>query len=424
MPVSGRKKFPKGTISLGKPDFIPVLLGSDVNVYGMARSFHEAYGIPSVAIGKARLNATSNSRIVSVEVAEPNLEDDAVFCKTLIDFAARYPKDQTLLLVPCGDNYIKLLVRNQEALRPYYRFECISEELLMRLSIKESFYEVCTEHGFAFPKTTTCSYENYKSVELPFDFPVIIKPSNSVAYWNCKFPHKKKVFVAQNKAEFDAILDAIYGSSYKDHLILQEYIPGDDAQMRVMNCYCGSDKKVKLIALGHALLEEHSPEGIGSYAAIINTRDDALNEQMKNFLEGIGYVGFANFDMKLDPRDGKYKLFEMNLRQGRSSFFVTAAGYNLAKWLADDVIYHKEQPLTVADRKVLWSIIPKGVIFRYVADESLKAEAKALIRAGKYCQSLYYKPDMSAKRLVFWLKNQFHYYQKYKRYFGNKGLTD
>ena len=409
---------------MSKTDFIPVLLGSDVNVYGMARSFHEAYGIPSVAIGKGRLNATSNSRIVSVEVVEPNLEDDEVFCKTLIDFAGRYPKEQTLLLVPCGDNYIKLLVRNQDKLRPYYRFECISEELLMRLSIKESFYEVCTEHGFAFPKTTACSYENYKNVELPFDFPVIIKPSNSVAYWNCKFPHKKKVFVAQNKEEFTAILNAIYGSSYKDHLILQEYIPGDDSQMRVMNCYCGSDKKVKLIALGQALLEEHSPEGIGSYAAIINTRDDALAQQMKDFLEGIGYVGFANFDMKLDPRDGKYKLFEMNLRQGRSSFFVTASGYNLAKWLADDVIYRKEQPLTIADNKVLWSIIPKGVIYRYVADESLKAQAKALIKEGKYCQSLYYKPDMSMKRRIGWLKNQFHYYQKYKRYFGNKGLTD
>ena len=409
---------------MSKTDFIPVLLGSDVNVYGMARSFHEAYGIPSVAIGKGRLNATSNSRIVSVEVVEPNLEDDEVFCKTLMDFAGRYPKEQTLLLVPCGDNYIKLLVRNQDKLRPYYRFECISEELLMRLSIKESFYEVCTEHGFAFPKTTACSYENYKNVELPFDFPVIIKPSNSVAYWNCKFPHKKKVFVAQNKEEFTAILNAIYGSSYKDHLILQEYIPGDDSQMRVMNCYCGSDKKVKLIALGQALLEEHSPEGIGSYAAIINTRDDALAQQMKNFLEDIGYVGFANFDMKLDPRDGKYKLFEMNLRQGRSSFFVTASGYNLAKWLADDVIYRKEQPLTIADNKVLWSIIPKGVIYRYVADESLKAQAKALIQEGKYCQSLYYKPDMSMKRRIGWLKNQFHYYQKYKRYFGNKGLTD
>ena len=407
-----------------KQDFIPVLLGSDVNVYGMARSFHEAYGISSVAIGKGRLGATSNSRIVSVEVVEPNLEDDQVFCDTLIQFAARYPKDQTLLLVPCGDNYIKLLVRNQDKLRPYYRFECIDEELLMRLSIKESFYKVCTEHGFAFPKTTTCTFENYKTVKLPFDFPVIIKPSNSVAYWNCKFSHKKKVFVAENKQEFDAILDAIYGSSYKDHLILQEYIPGDDSNMRVMNCFSGKDKKVKLIALGNALLEEHSPEGIGSYAAIINSVDKELSERMKNFLEGIGYVGFSNFDMKYDPRDGQYKLFEMNLRQGRSSFFVTAAGYNLAKFLADDVIYNKPMDCVVASNKVLWTIIPKKIIFQYVKDPKVKEEARRLIKEKKFCRSLYYAPDRNIKRRIYFAQNQMSYYQKYRKYFGNKGLHE
>ena len=61
------------------PDFLPVLLGSDMNVYGMARSFHQAYGIKSVAVGKGMLGATSHSRIVSVEAVEPNLEDDKVF---------------------------------------------------------------------------------------------------------------------------------------------------------------------------------------------------------------------------------------------------------------------------------------------------------------------------------------------------------
>ena len=410
---------------MSKIDFQPVLLGSDINVYGMARSFHEEYGISSVAIGKGVLPPCTASRIVSVEVVEPDLEDDEVFVKTLLDFSRRYEKSgKKLLLVPCGDNYIKLLVRNRDKLRGVYEFECISEELLMRLSIKESFYKVCTEHGFSFPKTTSCTCDNYKETELPFDFPVIIKPSNSVAYWNCSFPHKKKVFVAQSKEEYDAILEAIYSSSYQDTLILQEYIPGDDSNMRVMNCYCGRDKKVKLIALGNALLEEHSPEGIGSYAAIINGLDEKLNEQMKGFLESIGYVGFANFDMKFDQRDGTYKLFEMNLRQGRSSFFVTAAGYNLAKWLVDDVIYRKDMPCTVATNKVLWTIIPLKIIFKYVRSESAKAEARALIRAKKVCHSYLYSKDASVKRRINYLKNQYNYFKKYKRYFGNKALRD
>jgi len=407
--------------------FIPVLLGSDVNVYGMARSFHEVYGdygVTCLAIGKKALGATSDSKIVKVVKTEPDIENDEVFVKTLIDFAEELKSDKQLLLVPCGDNYIKLLVRNQAALKSYYTFSCIDEELLMRLSIKESFYEVCTEHGFLFPKTTTCSVENYKDIELPFDFPVIIKPSNSVAYWNCTFPHKKKVFLANDKSEFDAILEAIYSSSYQDHLILQEYIPGDDNQMRVMNCYCGKDKKVKLIALGHALLEEHSPEGIGSYAAIMNTVDRELAAQMREFLEDIGYVGFANFDMKLDPRDGKYKLFEMNLRQGRSSFFVTAAGYNLATFLVNDLILNQPMGCVIAEEPALWSIIPKSIIFKYVKDKELKAEARQLIREKRFVHSFKYEPDMSFKRWIYYVKNQLNYVKKYKKYFGNKGLHE
>ena len=404
--------------------FVPVLLGSDINVYGMARSFHEAYGLHSVAIGKGRLGATSNSHIVSVEVVEPRLEEDEVFCKTLIEFAGRYSSETPLLLVPCGDNYTKMLARNQEALKPYYHFACIDEELLMRLSMKESFYALCDQYGFAYPKTTTVTVNNYEDFEVPFAFPVVIKPSNSVAYWNCHFPHKKKVFVAETAEEFRAIVTAIYGSSYRDHLIIQEYIPGDASHMRVMNCYCGKDGKVRLIALGQALLEEHSPEGIGRYAAIVPTEDRQLARQMKQFLEEIGYVGFANFDFKLDSRDGQYKLFEMNPRQGRSSFFVTAEGYNLAQFLVEDVLLDKPQECVIANGETLWTLIPKHIIFEYVKDPELLAKARGLIRRGKLCKSLYYKKDRSFKRWIYFHKNQASYFKKYARYFGNKSLRD
>ena len=404
-------------------DLLPVLLGSDANVYGMARSFYMEYGVTSLAIGKGALAATANSRLVKMAVVEPDLEDDAVFVRTLTDFAKAHT-GKTLVLVSCGDNYTGLMARARAALEPYYKFACPTPELVAELDTKEFFYQACERHGLSYPRTFGCTNENYKTVELPFPFPCIIKASNSVAYWNCKFPHKKKVFVAYNKEEFDAITAAIYSSSYQDNLVLQEYIPGDDNCMRVLNCYSGLDHKVKLMALGRPLLEEQTPEGIGNYAAIMNVRDDELMEKMKAFLEDVGWEGFSNFDMKYDARDGKYKLFEMNPRQGRSSFFVTASGYNLAKWLVEDVVEHKEQDLTIADAHHLWMIAPAGIIKKYLKDEALLAEAKELMRQGKVSHQLFCKEDAGLKRRIWYIKNQLNNYRKYKRYFGNKSLVD
>ena len=48
-------------------EFTPILLGSDINVYGMARSFNEAYGIRVKALADVQLAATRYSKIVDVE---------------------------------------------------------------------------------------------------------------------------------------------------------------------------------------------------------------------------------------------------------------------------------------------------------------------------------------------------------------------
>lgn len=403
--------------------FLPVLLGSDANVYGMARSFYMKYGIPSACVCKRRLIATQNTRLLSHVVVEPRLEEDEVFVKTLVDFAKAH-SDLPLVLQSCADGYTILLARNRQALAPYYRFACPQLETVLALDIKENFYKACEAHGLSYPKTAHCTAENYKTVELPFEFPCIIKPSNSMAYWNCEFPHKKKVFLAQDRQEFDEITAAIYSSSYQDPLILQEYIPGDDNCMRVLNCYSGLDHKVKLMALGRPLLEEQTPEGIGNYAAILSVEDDALMEKMKAFLEDMEWEGFSNFDMKYDSRTGEYKLFEMNPRQGRSSFFVTASGYNLAKWLVEDVVEGKPLELTIAHTQSLWMIAPFGVIKKYLKDPQLLQESIRLKKAGKASHQLFCKEDFSFKRLIWYIKSQLNYYRKTARYYGNKSLKD
>lgn len=404
---------------MAEQPFLPILIGSDMNAYGMARAFYEAYGIKAIVVGRAHLTATQNSHILHFKQVL-NLKEN--FVEEMKKLAKEY-EHKDLLLMGCGDDYVKLIIKNKPALEQYFTVPYIDETLMDRILLKENFYKMCEKYNFSYPKTDTCTFETYENFQVKFEYPIIIKASNSVAYWACKFPGKKKVFVAHDEAEKNAILKAIYSSSYKDHLIIQEFIPGDDSYMRVLNAYVATDGKVKLMCLGNPILEEHSPEGIGSYAAIITTYDKDLMDQVRFFLEDIGFTGIANFDMKYDYRDGKYKLFEINLRNGRSSYYVTAAGYNLMQYVADDRMLHIQQECTYANNEHLWSIIPNGVLFKYAQNDELKAKARKLIKEGKATNSLFYKEDMNFKRWYKLTLNSLNYYRKYKKYFNNKGLS-
>lgn len=414
---------------VSKIDFIPVLLGGDANAYGMARSFFEEYGIASRAIGKGAFHICKNSRIMTFEVTEPRLEEDEVFVKTLLDYAAARTKERPetpLLLVPCGDNYTKMLVRNQDALREAYRFCIMSPEQFDLVSTKERFYGTCEKYGLEFPQTAEITPETAEGFQPPFDFPIIVKPSNSVAYWNCDYPGKKKVFVVQNADELARITKGVYSSSYHDNLIVQDFVPGDDSRMRVMNCYSDTAGRVKMMCLGDVLLEEHTPLGIGSYGAIMTGYNEQINAQIKGFLEEIGYVGFSNFDLKFDVRDGSYKLFEINPRQGRSSYFTTASGKNLARYLVRDVIEGEDHPIDIAtlDDEVLWTMVPLSVIRTYVSEPDVLARAERLIGAGKVSRSYICPEDRSLSRWLSYQVNQRNYRRQYKECFNHRGIDD
>ena len=395
--------------------FLPVLLGSDMNAYGMARSFYEAYGIKPLVLGRSHLTATQDSHILQFQEID-RLNEQEVFAPALAEVAKKYA-DKKLLLLACGDDYAKLIIKNKPALQEHFTVPYIDESLMDEILLKENFYKMCDRYDFKYPGTTTVTADNYENFTPPFAYPIILKASNSVEYWACKFPGKKKVFVAHDEAEKTAILKAIYSSTYQDTMIIQEFIPGDDSYMRVLNAYVGKDGKVKLMCLGNPILEEHSPEGIGSYAAIVTTYDKDLMDQVRFFLEDIGYTGFANFDMKYDAKVGVYKLFEMNLRAGASSHYVTASGYNLMQYMVDDHLLGIHHERTYVQTKHIWSLLPPKTLLKYMRNEKLKIEAKRLMKEGRYTDALLYKKDVNIKR---WIKLKLYnryLHVKYHKYF-------
>jgi D-aspartate ligase len=187
--------------------------------------------------------------------------------------------------------------------------------------------------------------------------------------------------------------------------------------MRVLTCYSDQRGKVTLAALGQVLLEEHTPKGIGNHAAIIAGAQAPIVKVLTSFLEQIGYVGFSNFDIKHDPRDGTYKVFELNARQGRSNFYVTGSGYNLARYLVEDRIRGESRDLTVATNEILWLVIPKKVAFANVTDESLRSRMRALSRQGKVVNPLFYRGDYHPRRMASILRSQLRHSGNYKRYY-------
>ena len=53
------------------PDFDVVLLGTDIGIYGLARAFHERYGIVSTVISRVIAGPIKNSRIIdTIDIGE------------------------------------------------------------------------------------------------------------------------------------------------------------------------------------------------------------------------------------------------------------------------------------------------------------------------------------------------------------------
>ena len=402
-----------------KVNFVPLLFAGDINVYSMARAFHEAYDIKPYVYGKYPTGPCWGSTIMHY-TPNPKADEQDTFLQLVLDFAAAH-KDEKVLLLGCGDSYVRLISANKGNFPENVEAPYIDLDLMDQLIHKEKFYELCEKVGVDYPDTFVHKKDRALDIELPFGGPFIIKPSNGIEYWRHPYATQKKVYKVATREEVTSVLGDIYGSGYEDSVIIQNFIPGDDTYMRVLTNYSDKNGKVKMMCLGHVLLEEHTPHGLGNHAVIITEHNETIEKQYKALLEELHYTGFSNFDIKYDSRDGKFKAFEINTRQGRSNYYVTGAGANLAEIVTRDRIFGEELEETVVTNESLWWVVPKGVAKNYIAGEDYQARMKALVKAGKVVNPLFYsadKKDVKGKLALY--KSQLGHFVKYHKYLGKK----
>ncbi|MDR2087910.1 MAG: ATP-grasp domain-containing protein, partial [Clostridiales Family XIII bacterium] len=396
----------------------PLLFAADINVYSVARAFHEQYGLRSKAFGKALSGPCAHSRIVDYTSVRDADRQDVLLA--LVNDFARAHRDRKILVIGCGDSYVRSISANRGAYGENVIAPGPDLALLDILTHKERFYDLCRKNGVDYPDTFVHRAHMGRDYELPFGGPFIVKPSNGVAYWEHPFAGQNKVFKVQTRAEVDDVLDRIYASGYADSNIIQNFIPGDDSFMRVLTDYSDRNGRVRLSCMGHVLLEEHTPHGIGNHAVILTEYNETVQTQFAKLLEDLRYTGFSNFDLKYDRRDGRLKVFELNARQGRSNYYVTGAGENIARCLVEDLICERDlQPKFVTARS-LWMVVPRRVAFSFVPRTPYHAEMKRLMREGRCVNPLLCKADGGLRRRFAVGKNLLSHFFKFRKYYGKK----
>ena len=404
-------------------DFDVVLIGTDINAYYMARNFHEAYNIKPYVVGRVPMNFTSLSNILKLQIVE-NLIEGNNFTETLVNLAKKINKEK-IILIGCNDDYASLIIENKEILSKYYLFNYVEKDLLEKLVYKENFYNAFKDSELDLPKTyiydikSKNSFNTLEKEISKFMYPIILKVSNVIEYHQHEFEGQAKIYKLNNFDEVKKVITNIKNSGYSDKLIIQEFIPGDDSMLFDSVFYCSSKGDVQLQSFGQIGLQEHTKTGIGNLTVVINgynefNNTEEIQKKLKKFLEKINFKGACEFDLKYDVRDNKFKVFEINTRQARSSYYLTKAGYNLATYFVDDLIYNKKKKFVFIENKVLLSFVPKFVIKHFINNKKYKKQALKLWKKDTYTNPLVYKKDMPIKRRIWLFIRSLNYIKKYK----------
>lgn len=410
---------PTPTAAAPIDDLQPVVLGGDIGAYSVARAFHEAYGVRSVVVSTVLTGVVRHSAFIT-NVVEPDITHAPTAVARLREIAAQHA-GRRLILLGSADWLVRIIVENRDQLEDLYTIPYVDRETLDLVTDKENFGRLCLELGLGHPTTVVhdCRVPGAPDTD-GLRFPVIAKTADTAAYHEVEFPGKKKVFTVDTAAELAELMERVRLSGYQGSFIIQDLIPGDDSGMRILTCYCDRAGRVRFSSFGHVLLEEHTPGALGNPAGIITQGDPELVAQATRLLEHIGWTGYANFDLKYDPRDGRTVFFELNPRLGRSNFYVTAAGRNTVELYVREHLQGLDPlpPGAAAENTTehLYTVLPRRLLLRYVLDPALRRRTAALFR-GHTTNPLWYRAERDPRRLWYVAVAQLNQFRKYRTYY-------
>ncbi|MFE9172409.1 carboxylate--amine ligase [Streptomyces kebangsaanensis] len=214
------------------------------------------------------------------------------------------------VLVPTDEEAAVLIAEHQDELGSRFLFPRVAPGLPRRLASKQGLHELCVEHGIpspaaAFPQ----SYDDIVAFADRARFPVVAK--NREAFVRRSSPAVNGTTRITTR---EGLLTLARDWGERPGVILQEYLPREEAEDWIVHAYFGRDAAPLAMFTGVKVRSWPPHAGMTANAYVVDNPE--LADLAARFIKQIGFTGIVDLDLRFDRRDGQYKLLDFNPRMG------------------------------------------------------------------------------------------------------------
>lgn len=364
---------------------VPVLACSEI---GVVHATGKA-GIPVINGSFFKDNPALYSRFSTGKLHFSTYEDER-FINELIKYGRSWKERP--VIISDDDRAMLLLSEHREKLSDYYRFMLPSKEMVRGMLDKRAFCDLSEEKGLPAPVSFYCDeVQDFDRIKGEVPFPCIIKPAFKQDWWRQEVLQRFGSYKKAIRCESLEDLTDLYGffSAFQPRVIIQEYVPGEDANLFSLNMYVNENSELKGIYL--AQKKRIYPIGAGTGCYVVTVKDKDIVKEAVDIVRKLQLKGLINVQFKRHDETGKVKIMEIHLRNSFWNYIGVAAGMNLAAMYYMDLTGEKtlyEFPEHADDYEAGVKLFDIGKDFRSMLQ--YRKEGKITIRkwlkdyTGKY----------------------------------------
>ncbi|HEV8179122.1 MAG TPA: hypothetical protein VGP54_02330 [Gaiellaceae bacterium] len=287
------------------------------------------------------------SRYAEPRLAPDPLEDEDGFVAALRSLAEE-TDDDALPVFPTHDEHVNAIARHADVLADRYRFPFPSWDVLERIQSKRHQLETAESVGLPVPRTFhPTSRDEALAAGEELGFPVLVKPSANVGF---RRSHRRQLFRCESAAE----LESAYEAAAPHEPMVQELIPGGDEELYTLGSYVNREGEALGLFSGHKLSQTRGFMGSARVGEAVWVEE--VVEQGLAFLRALGFHGISQVETKRDPRDGRYKLMEVNPRLWQWHSLAAACGVDLPYIAYRDLVGEPLPPARMYGDGKRWAI--------------------------------------------------------------------